>query len=100
VHVAGSACEALAKFARVRPDVVVSDIGMPEADGLSLIRKIRARPPDQGGRTPAVALTAYARAEDAQRAFAAGYHMHVTKPVEPMQLATIVASLGGRTLDA
>lgn len=100
VHVAGSACEALEKFARVRPDVVVSDIGMPEADGLSLIRKIRARPPDQGGRTPAVALTAYARAEDAQRAFAAGYQMHVTKPVEPMQLATIVASLGGRTLDA
>jgi CheY-like chemotaxis protein/anti-sigma regulatory factor (Ser/Thr protein kinase) len=100
VHVAASAREALEKFARVRPDVVVSDIGMPEADGLSLIRKIRARPPDQGGRTPAVALTAYARAEDAQRAFAAGYQMHVTKPVEPMQLATIVANLGGRTLDA
>jgi CheY-like chemotaxis protein len=71
---------------------------MPEADGLSLIRRIRALPPDKGGRTPAVALTAFARAEDAQRAFAAGYQIHVAKPVEAVQLATVVANLGGRIL--
>jgi signal transduction histidine kinase/ActR/RegA family two-component response regulator len=100
VHVAASAREALEKFTRLRPDVIVSDIGMPEADGFFLIRKIRALPIDQGGRTPAVALTAYARTDDAQRAFAAGYQMHVAKPVEPTQLATVVANLGGRSLDA
>jgi PAS domain S-box-containing protein len=100
VHVATSAREALSTFATVRPDVVVSDIGMPDADGFFLIRKIRSLPPERGGRTPAVALTAYARTEDAQRAFAAGYQRHVPKPVEPTKLATIVANLGGLTLDA
>jgi CheY-like chemotaxis protein len=99
VHLATSAREALDLFASLRPDVVVSDIGMPEADGYSLIRRIRTLPAEQGGRTPAVALTAYARPEDAQRAFAAGYQMHVAKPVEPAQLATVVANLGGRSLD-
>ncbi|MDP9151322.1 MAG: PAS domain-containing protein [Myxococcota bacterium] len=99
VHVAGSGAEALQKFALVRPDVVVSDIGMPHIDGYSLIRKIRALPPQLGGRTPAVALTAYARKEDAQRAFAAGYQTHVAKPVEPVELATVIANLGGRSLD-
>jgi CheY-like chemotaxis protein len=99
VHVAASAGEALEKFKSVRPDVIVSDIGMPDADGLSLIRQIRALTPQQGGRTPAVALTAYARAEEAERAFVAGYQMHVAKPVEPLHLATVVANLGGRSLD-
>ncbi len=99
VHVAASAGEALEKFPSVRPDVLVSDIGMPEADGFYLIRKIRSLPMELGGRTPAVALTAYARDEDAQRAFAAGFQVHVAKPVEPTQLATVVANLGGRSLD-
>jgi PAS domain S-box-containing protein len=99
VHLAASAREALEQFATVRPDVVVSDIGMPETDGLSLIRRIRSLPSEEGGRTPAVALTAYAGVEDAQRAFAAGYQTHVAKPVEAMQLATVVANLGGRSLD-
>jgi PAS domain S-box-containing protein len=99
VHFAGSALEALEKFAAIKPDVMVSDIGMPEMDGYSLIRKIRALPVERGGRTPAVALTAYARVEDSQRAFAAGYQMHVVKPVEPAQLITVVANLGGRSLD-
>jgi CheY-like chemotaxis protein len=99
VHGAASAAEAMEKFAAVKPDVIVSDIGMPDVDGYAFIRKIRALPPHAGGRTPAVALTAYARAEDAQRAFVAGYQMHVTKPVEPAQLATVVANLGGRSLD-
>jgi PAS domain S-box-containing protein len=96
---AGSAKEAFAKFASLRPDVVVSDIGMPEEDGYTLIRKIRALPAERGGRTPAVALTAYARAEDAYRAFAAGFQLHVPKPIEPAQLAHIVANLGGRSLE-
>jgi signal transduction histidine kinase/ActR/RegA family two-component response regulator len=100
VHFAASALEALVKFEEIRPDVIVSDIGMPGVDGLSLIRQVRALTPQQGGRTPAVALTAYARAEEAQRAFAAGYQMHVAKPVEPTHLATVVANLGGRSLDA
>jgi CheY-like chemotaxis protein/anti-sigma regulatory factor (Ser/Thr protein kinase) len=100
VHVASSAPEALEKLGTFKPDVVVSDIGMPDADGLSLITRIRALPLDNGGRTPAVALTAYARAEDAQRILAAGYQMHVAKPVEPVQLATVVANLGGLTLNA
>jgi PAS domain S-box-containing protein len=99
VHVATSAREALESFDRLRPDVIVSDIGMPDVDGFSLIREIRARPVDRGGRTPAVALTAYARLEDGERAFAAGFQMHVTKPVEPAQLAAVVANLGGLSLD-
>ena len=98
VHLAASAREALEQLGTVKPDVVVSDIGMPETDGLSLIRKIRSLPTEQGGRTPAVALTAYARVDDAQRAFAAGYQRHVAKPVEAVQLATVVANLGGRSL--
>jgi CheY-like chemotaxis protein len=68
-------------------------------DGYALIRKIRNLPPEKGGKTPAVALTAYARTEDAQRAFAAGYQVHVTKPVEPAQLATVVRKLAGRGLE-
>jgi PAS domain S-box-containing protein len=99
VHLAASAIEALAKLEDVRPDVVVSDIGMPETDGYALIRQIRALPATLGGRTPAVALTAYARREDAERAFAAGFQMHVAKPIEPAQLAIVVANLGGRSQD-
>jgi CheY-like chemotaxis protein len=100
VYVAASAAEALEKFAAVRPDVIVSDIGMPDTDGYSLMRRIRALPPEAGGRTPAVALTAYTRGEDAQRAFVAGYQSHVPKPIEPVQLATAVANLGAATVEA
>jgi PAS domain S-box-containing protein len=99
IHLAASASEALTLLGQIRPDVVVSDIGMPHMDGYALIRTIRALSPASGGRTPAVALTAYARSEDAQLAFAAGFQMHVTKPIEPAQLATVVANLGGRTQD-
>jgi signal transduction histidine kinase/CheY-like chemotaxis protein len=99
VHVVGSASEALERFTTIRPDVLVSDVAMPGADGHFLIRKVRSLPQGQGGRTPAVALTAYARSDDEQRAFAAGYQMHVPKPVEPVALATVVANLGGRSLD-
>jgi CheY-like chemotaxis protein len=100
VHAVKSAREALETLAGIMPDVIVSDIGLPEEDGYSLIRKIRSLPSESGGRTPAVALTAYAREEDAHRAFAAGYQIHLAKPVEPVELATVVANLGGRSLDA
>jgi CheY-like chemotaxis protein len=99
VHSAASVSEALEKFETVRPDVLVSDIGMPHEDGYSLIRRIRMLPAERGGRTPSVALTAYAREEDAQSAFAAGYQKHVVKPVEPEHLVSVVANLGGRTLE-
>ena len=99
VFAVASAREALDKLPHLRPDVIVSDIGMPEEDGYALIRKIRALPADRGGRTPALALTAYARVEDAQRAFAAGYQLHMAKPIEPAQLAHVVANLGGLSLE-
>ncbi len=99
VVTAPSAMAALEVFSARPPDVIVSDIGMPEMDGYALLRKVRALPASQGGRTPAVALTAFARKEDAQRAFAAGFQVHVPKPVEPAHLATVVANLGGRTVE-
>ncbi|HEY8072577.1 MAG TPA: PAS domain S-box protein [Labilithrix sp.] len=98
VKTAASAREALELFASSPPDVIVCDIGMPGMDGYALLRTVRALPPTRGGRTPALALTAYARKEDAQRALAAGFQMHAPKPIEPAHLATLVANLGGRTL--
>jgi len=88
-----SAAEALQMLDEWRPDVLVSDIGMPFVDGYELMRNVRAREPERGGLVPALALTAYARAEDARRALEAGYHAHIPKPVEPGELATVVASL-------
>jgi len=84
---------ALAELDRSVPDVLVSDIGMHGGDGYSLIRAVRLRETARGGAVPAVALTAYAGPEDRIRAFAAGFHMHVPKPVEPLELALVVASL-------
>jgi CheY-like chemotaxis protein len=80
-----------------RPDVVVSDIGMPNEDGYAFIRQVRALGPQGGGDVPAVALTAYARSEDRMRSVLAGFQMHVAKPVAPAELITMVASLVGRT---
>jgi CheY-like chemotaxis protein len=91
-----SAAEALQILDEWRPDVLVSDIGMPVEDGYELMRKVRAREPERGGLVPALALTAYARAEDARLALEAGYQAHVPKPVDPDELATVVASLAGR----
>ncbi|MEI2582040.1 hybrid sensor histidine kinase/response regulator [Scytonema sp. PRP1] len=90
-----SAREALVALQKFQPDVLVSDIGMPQEDGYSLIRKVRALP-GESGRTPAVALTAYARAEDRTQALNAGFQLHVPKPVNPTELATVVANLAGR----
>ncbi len=88
-----SAGEALAEMGQQRFDVLVSDIGMPEMDGYELISKIRQLPADRGGRMPAAALTAYAGVEDRMRVLSAGYQMHIPKPVEPAELATVVGSL-------
>jgi len=79
-----------------RPEVLVSDIEMPGEDGYTLIRKVRALPPEQGGKTPAVALTAFSRPEDRIRSLVAGFNIHATKPVDPAELTAIVASLAGR----
>jgi hypothetical protein len=88
--------EALPLVQQWRPDVLVSDIEMPGVDGYSLIRRVRALEPDRGGKTPAVALSAYGRPEDRVRSLMAGFNFHVSKPVEPSELVTIVASLAGR----
>lgn len=103
VKTVGSAAEALTAISQWKPDVLVSDIGMPETDGYALIRKVRWRSPPKaslsaadGGKIPAAALTAYARSEDRTRALKEGFQMHLPKPIEPAELATVVASLVGR----
>jgi CheY-like chemotaxis protein len=95
VKIAGSASEGFEKFTAAKPDILVSDIGMPEEDGYSLIRRIRNLPGEQG-KTPAVALTAYARPQDRLKALNAGFQMHISKPVEPDELAAVIGSLIGR----
>ena len=96
VATASSSAEALGLFAELTPDVIISDIGMPGEDGFELIRKVRELPPERGGRTPAVALTAYARAADRLRVLRSGYQMHVAKPVELAELVAVVANVVGR----
>jgi signal transduction histidine kinase len=85
--------DALAALALARFDVMVSDLGMAGMDGYTLIRTVRQLPDAQGGATPAIALTAFARSEDRQRAYRAGFQMHAAKPVDPAELMTIVAAL-------
>jgi PAS domain S-box-containing protein len=98
-----SAVEALAVLAQKavlaqnRPDIVICDIGLPVEDGYSLIRKIRSRSAAEGGRIPAVALTAFAQTEDRTRALRAGFQSHLAKPAEPTELLAVVAALVGRT---
>ncbi|MBG1240586.1 hybrid sensor histidine kinase/response regulator [Nostoc sp. NZL] len=97
VMAAPSASDALLALQQFHPHILVSDIGMPQEDGYTLIRQVRALPTDQGGRIPAVALTAYARAEDRTQALLAGFQLHVPKPVNPGELAAVIANLTGRT---
>ena len=94
---AASVSEAMEAVFQRQPDILVSDIGMPIEDGYSLIRKVRQLTAEPAKKMPAIALTAYARTEDRMRAIAAGFQMHVPKPVEPAELATVIASLAGRT---
>jgi len=96
VTMASSAAEAFETIKREKFDVIISDIGMPEEDGFSLIGKIRGLPNEQGGDVPAIALTAYARAEDRVQALRSGFQMHIAKPVESAELVVVVANLAGR----
>jgi PAS domain S-box-containing protein len=88
--------EAIDVLQSEKPDVLVSDIGMPGEDGYSFIRKVRMLPRASGGETPAVALTAYARVEDRVNATRAGFQQHIAKPVEPVELITVIATLARR----
>jgi CheY-like chemotaxis protein len=93
VRVAASARQALEILDRWRPDVLVSDIGMPDVDGFELLAAIRQRPRERGGETPAIALTAFARTEDRIRVLEAGFQMHVPKPVDPSELTAVVQTV-------
>jgi PAS domain S-box-containing protein len=99
VMTASSSAEALALVEAHRPDVLVSDIGMPDMDGFELLRRMRALGAARGGRIPAIALTAFARSEDRTRALRAGFVVHVSKPVDPSELVATVASVAGRAGD-
>jgi CheY-like chemotaxis protein len=96
VTTAASAAEAFASLQNAPHDVLLSDISMPGEDGYQLIRRVRALADEARAGIPAAALTAYARLEDRDAALAAGYHMHVAKPVEPAVLARVVRTLSGR----
>ena len=98
VTAASSVTEAMAALERLRPDVLVADIAMPGEDGYALIRRVRALDPSRGGNVPAAALTAYASSEDRMRVLLSGFQIHLPKPIEPAELAAVVASLAGRTV--
>ncbi|MGH9755581.1 MAG: response regulator [Blastocatellia bacterium] len=102
VKVVISATEALDIFERYEewpPDILVSDIQMPGIDGYALMRRVRKMDPDRGGNIPAIAITAYARAEDRIRALGAGFEIHIAKPFEPVELLTVVESVANRTIN-
>ena len=96
ITAASTVVAALECMAADRPDVIVSDIGMPEEDGYSLMTRLRQMTASDAAQIPAIALTAYGRMEDRLRALAAGFQMHVAKPVEPDELVAVVASVSGR----
>jgi CheY-like chemotaxis protein len=93
VKAVSSAKAALEAIQSERPHILVSDIAMPEEDGLSLMRRIRALPKEQGGRTPAVALTAHSMVTDRLQSLRAGFQSHVPKPVVPEELVEVVTSI-------
>jgi CheY-like chemotaxis protein len=93
VTMAGSAKDALGALGTERPDVLVSDIGLPDADGYALIQHIRQLEADHGGAIPAVALTGYVRVEDRARVLGAGFQAHVAKPIDPAELTAVIVAL-------
>jgi signal transduction histidine kinase len=95
VRTAESTPTALDALKAWRPNAIVSDIGMPDEDGYALIARVRALSGAEGGHTPAIALTAYARTEDRVRALSAGFQMHVAKPIEPAELVATIAAVAG-----
>ncbi|MGD0140603.1 MAG: ATP-binding protein [Tepidisphaeraceae bacterium] len=97
VLTAGSAAEAMPILIQQKPDVLLSDIGMPQVDGYDFLRQVRSMTDQGGGKIPAIALTAFARSEDRTRALMSGYQVHLAKPVEPAELVATVASVVGRT---
>jgi CheY-like chemotaxis protein len=97
---AGSAREALATIERDRPDVIIADIAIPGEDGFRLMERVRALPPDQGGSVPAVAMTGYSRDEDRNAALEAGFDAFTVKPVDPSDLAGLLARLSLRGSEA
>ncbi len=88
-----TAGEAIVTLTQFLPDILLSDIGMPNVDGYMLMRQIRALPPEQGGTIPAIALTAYAGEIDYQQAMAAGFQQHLAKPIDPQALIQTITSL-------
>ncbi|MBK7601858.1 MAG: response regulator [Acidobacteria bacterium] len=99
VRTAESAAEAFDSFKEWKPDVLVSDIGMPVEDGYALIARIRAYEAEMGEQVPAIALTAFAAAQDKDKALSSGFNQHLSKPAEPVQLARLVARVLGRSED-
>jgi len=93
ITTAQSAYEALAAIAQSQPDILLSDLGMPDVDGYALIRKLRSLPSNQGGEIPAIALTAYAAETTQQLVFAAGFQLHIAKPADPTKLIAAIAGL-------
>ncbi|CAN5834768.1 hypothetical protein BH18ACI5_BH18ACI5_04920 [soil metagenome] len=91
--------DALRLVEEERPDVLITDIGMPDADGFELLRRVREMGSERGGRVPAIALTAFARSEDRTRALRAGFLVHVSKPVDPSELVATVASVARRAAE-
>lgn len=96
VFVAASSPEALQLFAMERPDIILSDIGIPGEDGYDFIRKVRALPRSAGGGTPAAALTAFARTEHRICALQAGYQSHAAQPITPPELTAVVLGLAAQ----
>lgn len=97
VLTAGSALDGIQLIETHRPDVLISDIGMPEVDGFEFLRRVRALGKERGGDVPAVALTAFARAQDRIMALRAGYIVHLTKPVEAPELMAVIAAAARRS---
>jgi PAS domain S-box-containing protein len=97
VRTAGSADEGMSMMMAETPEVIISDIGMPGKDGYQFLREVRKLPAARGGKTPAIALTAFARSEDRTRAMLAGYQVHLSKPIDGHELVATVAGVTGRT---
>jgi CheY-like chemotaxis protein len=96
VMAAGSAREAWTAFERSAPDALLIDIAMPVEDGYSFLRRVRACPPDKGGRVPAAALTARVIVSDRLESLRAGFQSHMAKPIDPDQLVEVMVRLAGR----